>query len=56
MAKMSELVHELADTLGEDTASLEFRVGLHSGPVVAGVLRTFFALCLAMCSVSLVSC
>lgn len=39
MEKMNQLVHELVGTLGEDTASLQFRVGMHSGSVVAGVLR-----------------
>ncbi|CAB9517810.1 Receptor-type guanylate cyclase gcy [Seminavis robusta] len=37
--KMGQLTHKLADTLGEDTLDLGFRVGLHSGPVTAGVLR-----------------
>ena len=32
MHKLSELTRELAEELGEDTASLEMRVGLHSGP------------------------
>ena len=39
MVRMNELVTELSETLGEDTAKLGFRVGLHSGPVTAGVLR-----------------
>ena len=39
MKKMGEVVVKLKDTLGEDTTSLSFRVGLHSGPVTAGVLR-----------------
>lgn len=39
MAKMSLLVRELSETLGEDTADLQLRIGLHSGPVTAGVLR-----------------
>jgi class 3 adenylate cyclase len=37
--KMSQLVHELSITLGADTRDLKLRVGLHSGPVTAGVLR-----------------
>jgi class 3 adenylate cyclase len=37
--KMSQLVHELSVTLGPDTRDLKLRVGLHSGPVTAGVLR-----------------
>ncbi|CAB9501980.1 Receptor-type guanylate cyclase gcy [Seminavis robusta] len=39
MNRMSEVTAELSDSLGEDTATLGFRVGLHSGPVTAGVLR-----------------
>jgi hypothetical protein len=34
-----ELTNQLERTLGPDTADLGLRVGLHSGPVVAGVLR-----------------
>jgi hypothetical protein len=36
---MKVLVHKLEVTLGPDTADLTIRVGLHSGPVTAGVLR-----------------
>ena len=36
---MSVLTQELEVTLGPDTTDLAFRVGLHSGPVTAGVLR-----------------
>ncbi|CAB9519207.1 Receptor-type guanylate cyclase gcy [Seminavis robusta] len=39
MAKFQLLTLDLSETLGEDTKSLEMRVGLHSGPVTAGVLR-----------------
>ena len=39
MHKMKELVHKLETTLGPDTADLDMRIGLHSGPVTAGVLR-----------------
>lgn len=39
MEKMRELVAALALTLGPDTAELDLRVGLHSGPVTGGVLR-----------------
>ncbi|CAB9530583.1 Receptor-type guanylate cyclase gcy [Seminavis robusta] len=39
MNKMKVIVSSLADTMGEDTADLAMRVGLHSGPVTAGVLR-----------------
>jgi len=35
----SVLTKELEATLGPDTANLSFRIGLHSGPVTAGVLR-----------------
>lgn len=37
--EMKILVSELEVELGPDTADLGLRVGLHSGPVVAGVLR-----------------
>ena len=36
---MSELTQELEVILGPDTNDLGFRIGLHSGPVTAGVLR-----------------
>ena len=39
LAKTEELVHELVDSLGPDTAELNMRIGLHSGPTTAGVLR-----------------
>ena len=39
MAEMQVLVQKLEVTLGPDTADLAIRVGLHSGPVTAGVLR-----------------
>ena len=39
MSKMNHLKGHLAATLGEDTLELSFRVGLHSGPCIAGVLR-----------------
>ena len=40
MAKMTELVHgKLSAKLGPDTQHLMLRVGIHSGPVTAGVLR-----------------
>ena len=40
MERMNYLIHsKLMDQLGEDTAELKLRVGLHSGPVTAGVLR-----------------
>ena len=37
--KMRQVVNELATTLGPDTEELTMRLGLHSGPVIAGVLR-----------------
>ena len=37
--KMQDLTKILAADLGPDTCDLCFRVGLHSGPVTAGVLR-----------------
>jgi class 3 adenylate cyclase len=39
MHKVNELVDYLAESLGDDTRTLSFRVGLHSGSVTAGVLR-----------------
>jgi class 3 adenylate cyclase len=36
---MHQLTHELEATLGPSTSSLSIRVGVHSGPVIAGVLR-----------------
>lgn len=36
---MNNLVKKLERTLGPDTADLSMRMGLHSGPVTAGVLR-----------------
>jgi hypothetical protein len=39
MHRMHALTRKLEVTLGPDTADLSIRVGLHSGPVTAGVLR-----------------
>ena len=39
LEKLKDVLQKLSDTLGEDTAELQFRVGLHSGPVTGGVLR-----------------
>lgn len=39
LTKMNDLTKRLEVTLGPDTADLSIRVGLHSGPVTAGVLR-----------------
>ena len=36
---MGKIVRRLETTLGPDTADLGIRVGIHSGPVTAGVLR-----------------
>jgi class 3 adenylate cyclase len=36
---MRELIRELEGILGPGTSDLALRVGLHSGPVTAGVLR-----------------
>jgi len=36
---MKILVSDLESTLGPDTGDLTMRIGLHSGPVTAGVLR-----------------
>mmetsp|Transcript_12076 Transcript_12076/g.23087 ORF Transcript_12076/g.23087 Transcript_12076/m.23087 type:complete len:851 (-) Transcript_12076:163-2715(-) len=38
-AKTSLVLQELKESLGEDTVTLGCRIGLHSGPVTAGVLR-----------------
>lgn len=37
--KMNELLPILEVSLGPETSNLSFRVGIHSGPVTAGVLR-----------------
>jgi class 3 adenylate cyclase len=39
LQKFETLAKELAISLGPETAELSVRVGLHSGPVTAGVLR-----------------
>lgn len=39
LVKLGELVKELEVVLGPDTTDLSLRIGLHSGPVTAGVLR-----------------
>lgn len=37
--KMHQLTARLEETLGPDTGDLSMRIGIHSGPVTAGVLR-----------------
>lgn len=39
LLKLREATVGLSDTLGKDTTELSLRVGLHSGPITAGVLR-----------------
>lgn len=39
MDKLHVLVHDLESLLGPDTGELSMRIGLHSGPTTAGVLR-----------------
>jgi class 3 adenylate cyclase len=39
MTRMSQLLPVLEDSLGDGTSNLAMRIGLHSGPVTAGVLR-----------------
>jgi class 3 adenylate cyclase len=39
LIKMGVLTKQMETTLGPDTADLDMRFGLHSGPVTAGVLR-----------------
>lgn len=39
MKRFSILVKQLVATMGPDVTTLGLRVGLHSGPVTAGVLR-----------------
>ena len=39
MACFNTTVKRLELSLGPDTGELELRIGIHSGPVIAGVLR-----------------
>ena len=39
MQTVNDLTKKLEVTLGPDTGDLQIRIGLHSGPVTAGVLR-----------------
>jgi class 3 adenylate cyclase len=39
MFKISQVTYSLVDELGTDTQNLQMRIGIHSGPTTAGVLR-----------------
>jgi len=39
LTRFNVLIKQLENNLGPDTGDLDLRVGLHSGPCVAGVLR-----------------
>ena len=39
LVEMKSLTRELEATFGPDTGDLDLRIGIHSGPVTAGVLR-----------------
>ena len=39
LTKMRDLRHQLEVSLGPGTCDLDMRIGLHCGPVTAGVLR-----------------
>ena len=39
LLRFNDLLPDLADRLGPEITTLAFRVGIHSGPVTAGVLR-----------------
>ena len=39
VAKLGTLLIDMADDYGDETNSLALRVGIHTGPVTAGVLR-----------------
>jgi class 3 adenylate cyclase len=39
LLQMRETTSRLIDSLGDDTVELSLRIGLHSGPVIAGILR-----------------
>jgi len=39
VVEMKELMSELESSLGPDTADLAIRIGMHSGPVTAGILK-----------------
>ena len=40
LLKTNELTRKLECSLGPNTGDLAIRIGLHSGPVTAGVLRS----------------
>ena len=39
MVQVAVLTAKLTESLGQDTANLRARIGMHSGPVTGGVLR-----------------
>lgn len=39
LERLPLILHDLKESLGDDTLNLKLRIGLHSGPVTAGVLR-----------------
>lgn len=39
MSRLRTITQELRSQLGDDTVDLNMRVGIHSGPITAGVLR-----------------
>ena len=39
LGEFHKITRELENTLGPDTSKMSLRLGLHSGPVTAGVLR-----------------
>jgi class 3 adenylate cyclase len=39
MTATNKVVNELKQIIGEDTSNLALRIGIHSGPVIGGVLR-----------------
>ena len=59
MSKLSqEVLPSLVQKFGDDTSALDFRIGIHSGPVTGGVLRGMksrFQIFGTLCFVFLVS-
>lgn len=39
MNELSNITIDLVESLGQDTKDLQMRIGIHSGPTTAGVLR-----------------